>query len=106
MNQGAKSPLEELPNDGVYIDDSGERIPYVLCEGDEIPVMDIITNCADDFARLYPSMEAQELYASYIDSLIILDGPDALSHIRDTLLQEQNRVKAFSEKNSLADALW
>lgn len=106
MANESKSPLEELPNDGVYIDDSGERIPYVLCEGEEIPVMDIITNSAEDFARQYPSMEARELYANYIDSLVILDGPDALNHIRDTLLKEENKIKAFSEQNSLADSLW
>lgn len=100
------SPLEELPNDGIMIDDSGERIPYVLCEGNEIPIMDIITMSEDDFARQYPSMEARELYKNYIDSLIIYDGPEAISHIRNSLVQEQKRVKAFSESNSLSDSLW
>lgn len=100
------SPLEELPNDGIMIDDSGERIPYVLCEGNEIPIMDIITMSEDDFARQYPSMEARELYKNYIDSLVIYDGPEAISHIRNSLVQEQKRVKAFSESNSLSDSLW
>lgn len=100
------SKLEELPHDGVSYDESGEKVPYVLCNGDEIPVIDIITNTEEDFAKIYPDMEARELYKNYIEALTILDGEDALMHIRNTMRREQARVKAFSEDNSLTDMLW
>lgn len=100
------SELEELPHDGVSLDESGERVPYVLCNGDEIPIMDIITSTEEDFARQYPDMECRMLYKSYIDALTILDGEEALMHIRNSIRREQERVKAFSEQNDLADSLW
>lgn len=98
--------LEEFPNDGVDVDESGEKIPYVLCNGDKIPIADIIANTEEDFARLYPDMECRELYKQYVDALIIMDGEDALNHIRNAMVKEQARVKAFSEDNSLAEQLW
>ena len=98
--------MEELPHDYVITDDSGQKIPIVLCSGKEIPVMDIITCTEEDFARLYPDMECREMYKQYIDSLTILDGEEALKHIRNTMAREQERIKAFSEENGLADQLW
>lgn len=98
--------MEDLPHDEIITDESGQKIPIVLCCGKEIPVMDIITSTEEDFARLYPDMECREMYRMYIEALTILDGEEAVNHIRNTMSREQERVKAFSEDNELSQMLW
>ena len=103
----SKSLVEELglPYDTTITDDTGEEIPVVYAGKTAIPVMDIITSKAEDFAVMYPDFECRELYDNYMSSLEFEDGPDAVQHIRKLIQKEQDRVQAFTEDNSLSEML-
>lgn len=95
-----------LPCDDTIEDDSGEKVQVVYCGKQAIPVLDIVTLDEDDFAQIYPSFEARELYKSYLDTIKILDGEEALNHIRNEMRREQERVKTFSQETEIADNFW
>lgn len=88
----------DLPYDDEIEDDSGELMKVVYCGEKAIPVNDILSMSKSDFARVYPDFECRDLYDKYIESLVMLEGEDALNHIRSVLDQERQRIKEFSER--------
>lgn len=88
----------DLPYDDEIEDDSGELIKVVYCGEKAIPINDILSMSKSDFARVYPDFECRDLYDKYIESLVMLEGEDALNHIRSVLDQERQRIKEFSER--------
>lgn len=88
----------DLPYDDEIEDDSGELMKVVYCGEKAIPINDILSMSKSDFARVYPDFECRDLYDKYIESLIMLEGADALNHIRSVLDQERQRIKEFSER--------
>ena len=88
----------DLPYDDEIEDDSGELMKVVYCGEKAIPINDILSMSKSDFARVYPDFECRDLYDKYIESLIVLEGEDALNHIRSVLDQERQRIKEFSER--------
>lgn len=88
----------DLPYDDEIEDDSGELMKVVYCGEKAIPINDILSMSKSDFARVYPDFECRDLYDKYIESLIMLEGEDALYHIRSVLDQERQRIKEFSER--------
>lgn len=93
----------DLPYDDVEEDDSGQPVKVVYCGQYTIPILDIITTTKEDFARNYPDFACRELYDNYVSSLIMLEGEDAVNHIRNVIQHEQERVLAFAQDNTLAD---
>lgn len=89
----------DLPYDDEIEDDSGELMKVVYCGEKAIPINDILSMSKSDFARVYPDFECRDLYDKYIESLVMLEGEDALNHIRSVLDQERQRIKEFSERN-------
>lgn len=88
----------DLPYDDEIEDDSGELMKVVYCGERAIPINDILSMSKSDFARVYPDFECRDLYDKYIESLVMLEGEDALNHIRSVLDQERQRIKEFSER--------
>ena len=88
----------DLPYDDEIEDDSGELMKVVYCGEKAIPINDILSMSKSDFARVYPDFECRDLYDKYIESLVMLEGEDALYHIRSVLDQERQRIKEFSER--------
>lgn len=88
----------DLPYDDEIEDDSGELMKVVYCGEKAIPINDILSMSKSDFARIYPDFECRDLYDKYIESLVMLEGEDALNHIRSVLDQERQRIKEFSER--------
>lgn len=88
----------DLPYDDEIEDDSGELMKVVYCGEKAIPINDILSMSKSDFARVYPDFECRDLYDKYIESLVMLEGEDALNHIRSILDQERQRIKEFSER--------
>lgn len=88
----------DLPYDDEIEDDSGELMKVVYCGEKAIPINDILSMSKSDFARVYPDFECRDLYDKYIESLVMLEGEDALNHIRSVLDQERQKIKEFSER--------
>lgn len=85
--------LEGLPRDGVNEDEDGKKIPYVLVDGECIPVADFITLERADFLKIWSSPGAPEAFDNYLSALSILEGEEALSRIRNAIAVETERLK-------------
>lgn len=90
----------DLPYDDEIEDDSGELMKVIYCGTTYIPIGDILTTTREDFARMYPDFECRELRDKYVDSLIMLEGEDAIKHIRNAMARERERIKAFAAADS------
>lgn len=95
----------DLPYDDEIEDESGQQMKVVYCGKYTIPIMDILTSTREDFAQLYPDFGCRELYDRYLESLIMFEGEDAISHIRSVMQREQERIHSFNADISLADML-
>lgn len=95
----------DLPFDVEIEDDSGTLVKVVYAGDVPIPILDIITSDRSDFIKAYPTFEARELYDNYIGALTILEGEDAVFHMRNIMRQEQERISIFKNKNSLSSQL-
>lgn len=108
LYEGTESILDEeygLPFDAEIEDDSGAAVKVVYAGTMPIPILDIITTDRSDFVRLYPTFEARELYDGYIGALTIMEGEEAVNHIRNAMRKEQERINIFKNKNSLSSQL-
>ena len=90
---------DELPCDEVVIDDSGNKMKVVYSETRRIPVLDIIDLDRSEFAKIYPTASDLETYDNYINSIVILEGEEALECIRHSVRNELQRIREFSETN-------
>lgn len=88
----------DLPYDDEIEDESGELMKVVYCGEKVIPINDILSMSREDFARIYPDFDCRELYDKYIDSIVMLEGEDALNHIRGVLDRERQRIEEFSNR--------
>lgn len=95
----------DLPFDDEIEDDSGNTLKVVYAGTLAIPILDIITSDRSDFVKMYPTFEARELYDNYIGALTLLEGEEAVYHIRNAMRLEQERISVFKNKNSLASQL-
>ncbi|MCM1440599.1 MAG: hypothetical protein NC131_15590 [Roseburia sp.] len=95
----------DLPFEDEIEDDAGNTMKVVYAGTTPIPILDIITSDRSDFVKLYPTFEARELYDSYIGALTLLEGEEAVYHIRNAMRMEQERISIFKNKNSLAGQL-
>lgn len=95
----------DLPFDDEIEDDSGNSMKVVYAGTLAIPILDIITSDRSDFVKMYPTFEARELYDNYIGALTLLEGEEAVYHIRNAMRLEQERISVFKNKNSFASQL-
>lgn len=87
----------DLPYDDEIEDDSGELMKVVYCGEKAIPINDILSMSKSDFARVYPDFECRDLYDKYIESLVMLEGEDALN-ISEVFLIRRDRESRSSQR--------
>lgn len=87
--------LDGFSYDAIIEDIDGTPIRIIYAGEEEIPIIDILSLERNDFIKLHPSFEAAAAYNNYIDSIIILEGEEALSHIRNEMLRERDRIENF-----------
>lgn len=87
---------DELPYDDIIEDVSGSKTKIVYSANKEIPIWDILGSNRDEFAKMYPSPDDLETYDRYCNSVILLEGEEALNELRNRVLAEINAVKSFS----------
>lgn len=87
---------DDFSYDNIVEDADGTPIKIVYAGAEEIPISDILSLSKIDFMKIHPSIDASEVYDNYIDSIVMLEGEEALSHIRNEMLRERNRIASYS----------
>lgn len=86
-----------LPYDEIVEDESGSKMKVVYSANRRIPIRDIIEMERKDFAKIYSSPDDLETYDRYCESIILLEGEEALQEIRNNVKREMERVKSFAD---------
>lgn len=85
--------LAEFPHDDTIIDVEGNTIPVVIIDGESVPVADFLTMFKDDFLHVWKLPGAEVAYDNYIGALEVLEGEEALSRIRNSILAERAKLE-------------
>lgn len=86
-----------LAFDRIIEDESGRLIKVIDVDGfDPIPVEDIVSMVEPEFIQRYPAPAQQEAYRAYCYNIIMLEGEEALNHIRNSLLREWKDIEDYS----------
>lgn len=80
--------LEEYPYDDIVEDTFGERVPCINIDSIMVPIRDLLTMDKVDFVKFYTMPHAAECYDNYIGNLQLIEGEEALFHIRKVLEAE------------------
>lgn len=88
-----------LPYDEIVEDDSGNPMKVVYSPTRRIPIVDILDMSKDEFAKVYSSPGDLETYENYCNSIVIMEGEEALEAIRKTVRSEMNRLREFAQNN-------
>ncbi len=88
-----------LPCDEIVEDDSGNPMKVVYSPTRRIPIVDILDMDKNDFCKIYSSPGDLETYENYCNSIIIMEGEEALEAIRKTIRSEMDRLREFAKTN-------
>lgn len=88
-----------LPCDEIVEDDSGNPMKVVYSPTRRIPIVDILDMDKNDFCKIYSSPGDLETYENYCNSIIIMEGEEALEVIRKTIRSETDRLREFAKTN-------
>ena len=89
---------DDFPFDAVLHDENGNPYKVVYTsDGKDVAVHEILGNTREDYMRVHPTDTELELYDNYIEGLIILEGEEALFHIRNELQREFNRLEMYTD---------
>lgn len=85
--------LSEFPYDEIKMV-KGVAVPIVYIDGVEVPIRDFLMLQRRDFIFQYQSLpSAGECYDNYLENFTILEGEQALSNVRLSLMEENNRIE-------------
>lgn len=93
--RAAMFDFSEFSHDEVIVEEDGTRVPVVNTERYQIPVADILGMDREEFSRCWPYPECLDAYDLYVSNLIILEGTEALTHIRNKLRTACDRIAAY-----------
>lgn len=88
---------DDITYDAIIEEPDGSLVKIVYGGDEEIPVIDILTLDRQGFMKIHPSIAAVEAYDNYIASIVILEGEEALEHIRNEMLREQEAINAYKD---------
>lgn len=88
-----------LPYDDIVEDESGSPMKVVYSANRQIPVRDILELDRTEFAKVYKGVDDLETYDRYCDSIILLEGEEALTEIRNNVRKEMDRIRSFADSS-------
>lgn len=88
---------DDFPYDEIITDESDTPFKVVYSETRRIPIWDILQMERQEFAKVYPAPSDLETYDNYCNSVILLEGEEALSEIRNTIRRELESIKNFGK---------
>lgn len=81
--------------DAIIQDEDGAKIPVLYTLSHQVPLMDVLSMGRADFEKIWPQKECLDMYDTYVSTLTILEGEDALFAIRNRLRAEQLRIAEY-----------
>ena len=87
---------EGFSYDEIIREDDGTYVKVINTENYVIPLEDVLGLSRDEFQRIWPHQECVDAYDTYVSNLVILEGEEVLTHVRNQLRLEQERIEAFS----------
>ena len=61
----------------------------------QIPIIDILGMDRAEFSKVWPYTECVDAYDTYVNNLIIVEGEDALTAVRNMLSREQEKIAMY-----------
>lgn len=88
-----------LPYDDIVQDESGRPMKVVYSATRRIPIADILDSDRSEFAKVYSTPSDLETYDNYLNSIILMEGEEALEVIRKSVRNEMARIREFAKEN-------
>lgn len=89
--------LSGFSYDEVITEEDGTQVCVINTPNYQIPLVDILSLGRPDFAAIWPYQECLEAFDAYVKTLIITEGEEALTQIRDALRSEMDKISRYSE---------
>ena len=87
--------LSGFSYDEVITEEDGTEVRVVNTANYQIPITDILGLDRAEFARVWPYTECLEAYDTYVSNLIIVEGEEALTAVRNMLSREQEKIELY-----------
>lgn len=87
--------LSGFSYDEVIKEDDGTEVKVVNTANYQIPIIDILSMNREEFSRVWPYTECLEAYDAYVSTLIIVEGEEALTAVRNMLSREQEKIAMY-----------
>lgn len=87
--------LSGFSYDEVIKEDDGTEVRVVNTANYQIPIIDILGMDRVEFSKVWPYTECVDAYDTYVNNLIIVEGEDALTAVRNMLSREQEKIAMY-----------
>lgn len=87
--------LSGFTYDEIVTEEDGTEVRVVNTVNYQIPITDILGMDRKEFSRVWPYTECLEVYDTYVSNLIIIEGEEALTAIRNMLSREQEKIEMY-----------
>ena len=87
--------LSGFSYDEIIVEEDGTEVRVVNTANYQIPTTDILGLDRVEFARVWPYTECLEAYDTYVSNLVIVEGEDALTAVRNMLSREQEKIELY-----------
>lgn len=87
--------LSGFSYDEIIVEEDGTEVRVVNTVNYQIPISDILGMDRAEFAHVWPYTECLSAYDTYVEGLIILEGEEALTAVRNMLSREQERINMY-----------
>lgn len=87
--------LSGFSYDEIITEDDGTEVRVVNTPNYQIPITDILGMDRAEFARIWPYTECTMAYDTYVSNLIIVEGEEALTAVRNMLSHEQEKIARY-----------
>lgn len=88
---------DDFPYDDIIYDEDENPVKVVYSPAGDIPINDILGLDRSEFAKAYPSHGYLFAYDRYVDSIIILEGEEALLRIRNMMTEQQREIELYAQ---------
>ena len=93
--RSAMFDLSGFSYDEIIVEDDGTEVRVVNTANYQIPITDILGMDRGEFARVWPYPECIDAYETYVSNLIIVEGEEALTAVRNMLSREQEKISMY-----------
>lgn len=87
--------LSGFSYDEVIQEEDGTEVRVVNTDNYQIPLTDILGMDRVEFSRVWPYTECLDAYDAYVSNLIIVEGAEALTMVRNMLSREREKIDMY-----------